>query len=174
LKTDLESDLETDGDEAALFRRYGSRIRLYGLRPRRDRPAAGARVQQVLVVVIQSLRSGKVRDLDRLDSFVLGTCRMIARDQRRTEQRRRRILDQNAGEEAIERESSSSLDLARLKSCVEGLPARERAVVALSFYAERSGEEIATELGMSSGNVRVVRHRAVGHLKDCMGVEVVR
>jgi RNA polymerase sigma-70 factor, ECF subfamily len=161
-------------DEAELFRRFGGRIRLYGLRHLRDAAAADDLVQQVLMVAIESLRSGKVREMDRLDSFVLGTCRMIARDQRRTEHRRLRILEQNRGTEAIGSDPGSSLDLARLRGCVENLPARERAVVALTFYAERSGEEIASELGMSSGNVRVVRHRAVGHLKDCMGLEVMR
>jgi RNA polymerase sigma factor (sigma-70 family) len=48
------------------------------------------------------------------------------------------------------------------------LSPRERAVVALTFYAERSTEDIARELATSSGNVRVVRHRALARLHECM------
>jgi RNA polymerase sigma-70 factor (ECF subfamily) len=42
-------------------------------------------------------------------------------------------------------------------------------VVVLSFYAERDAEGIGLELGLSAGNVRVVRHRALSRLRACMG-----
>jgi RNA polymerase sigma-70 factor (ECF subfamily) len=54
---------------------------------------------------------------------------------------------------------------------VERLAERERAVVVLSFYSERGSDDIAAELGLSAGNVRVVRHRALARLRGCMGVE---
>jgi RNA polymerase sigma-70 factor, ECF subfamily len=156
--------------EAELFRRFGQRIRLYGLRHLRDEAAADDLVQQVIVIVLQALREGRVREPERLASFVLGTSRLLAKDQRRTEHRRQRILDREPPPEAVTPELTSSLDLGRLRSCLEQLPARERAVVVMTFYADQSGDEIARELGMKPGNVRVVRHRAVGHLKDCMGL----
>ncbi len=39
----------------------------------------------------------------------------------------------------------------------------------LSFYAERMSDDIGEELGISPVNVRVVRHRALGRLRGCMG-----
>ena len=48
------------------------------------------------------------------------------------------------------------------------LPERERTVTVLSFYADADPEEIGAELGLSPGNVRVVRHRALGRLRGCM------
>ena len=38
----------------------------------------------------------------------------------------------------------------------------------LSFYADRGAAEIASELGLSPANVRVVRHRALSRLRGCM------
>lgn len=155
--------------EAELFARFARRIRLYGLRHLGDEAAADDLVQRVLVVVIESLRAGKVREPDQLASFVLGTARMVARSTWSGERRRGGLLERYGAREEAGRERPSELDLERLRGCVERLAPRERAVVMLSFYAERSSDEIAQELEMTAGNVRVVRHRAIGRLKACMG-----
>ena len=41
----------------------------------------------------------------------------------------------------------------------------------LSFYADKSADEAARELALAPGNVRVIRHRALGKLRACMGLE---
>jgi RNA polymerase sigma-70 factor, ECF subfamily len=156
--------------EAELFARFAQRIRLYGLRHLGDAAAADDLVQRVLVVVIESLRAGTVREPDRLDSFVLGTARMVARSIWSGERRRDGLLERYGAREEVAGERPSELDLERLRGCVERLAPRERAVVVLSFYAGRSGHDIAQELEMTAGNVRVVRHRAIGRLKACMGI----
>jgi RNA polymerase sigma-70 factor (ECF subfamily) len=60
------------------------------------------------------------------------------------------------------------LGRARLDHCLGALPARERLVVALTFVADFDGEDIARELATTIGNVRVVRHRALRQLHECM------
>ena len=40
--------------------------------------------------------------------------------------------------------------------------------VVLSFFAERDAAQIAEELGMTAGNVRVVRHRALQRVRGCL------
>jgi RNA polymerase sigma-70 factor (ECF subfamily) len=157
--------------EAVLFRKFAPRIRLFGLRHLRDEHAADDLVQQVIVTVLESVRAGKMREPERLGSFVLGTARLVAKGLKTGEYRRQGLLDR-FGPKAADYEageSTSSLDTEQLRRCVEGLPPRERTVVMLTFYAERSGDEIAAELGMTAGNVRVVRHRAIGRLQECMG-----
>jgi RNA polymerase sigma-70 factor (ECF subfamily) len=160
--------------EAELFRRFAGRIRLYGLRHLYAEAAAEDLVQQVLVIVIESLRAGKVRDTEQLASFVLGTARLVARGLRRGELRRQQLLDQFAPGEAPGAEQASGLDLERLRGCLERLPPRERTIVMLTFYADKSGDEIGAELGMTPVNVRVARHRAVGRMQQCMGSAEVR
>jgi RNA polymerase sigma-70 factor, ECF subfamily len=155
--------------EAELCRRFGHRIRLYGLRHLRDRALADDLVQHVLLLAIESLRQGRVREPDRLASFILGSCRMTVRDQNRGQGHRQRLavaLDTPLAAP----DPAPAVDLERLRGCLEGLPTRERTVVLLTFYGDRDGDEIAAELSMTTGNVRVVRHRALVHLQECMGV----
>ena len=66
--------------EAELVRRMAPRIRLYGLRHLRNPDAADDLVQQVLIVALEALRAGRLRESDKLASFVLGTCRMAVLD----------------------------------------------------------------------------------------------
>lgn len=157
--------------ESEIVRRFAPRIRLYGLRHLRNEQAALDLVQDVLATTLIALREGRVKEPDRLPSFVLGTCRLTVTNQRRTEHRRTRLLAEfghTLGAVTHEPCSSAALDDARLAECMGCLTPRERAVVALTFYAERSTEDIARELTTSPGNVRVVRHRALARLHACM------
>ena len=153
--------------EAELFRRFAHRIRAFGVRHLAGAVAADDFVQEVMVVVIEALRAGKVREPDKLPSFVLGTCRMVAQGLRARVQRRSRLFDRWAPRgEAVE--PAQPLDLEQLSRCLDGLRERERTIVALTFYAELDGPTIATQLGMTPGNVRVTRHRALVQLHGCM------
>jgi len=156
--------------EAELFRRLAPRVRLYGLRHLRDPAAADDLVQDVLLLMFDSLRAGKVREEERLASFVLGTCRRVVAGLRRGVARRQRLLERFGPElaPAASPAAGPTLDLAHLTRCLEGLSERERTVVVLSFYADRGAAEIASELGLSPANVRVVRHRALARLRGCM------
>jgi RNA polymerase sigma-70 factor (ECF subfamily) len=154
--------------EAELFRRLAPRVRLYGLRHLRDPAAAEDLVQDVLLMAFDGLREGKVRDPGQLASYVLGTCRRVVAGWRRGAQRRREILERHGRELAPAAAAGPKLDLDRLAGCLRGLAERERTVAVLTFYAERSADEIGFELGLSPGNVRVVRHRALLRLRACM------
>ena len=61
------------------------------------------------------------------------------------------------------------LDHDQLTRCLQALTERERAVVVMTFYDERTGAEVSGFLGVSEVNVRVIRHRAIHQLRDCMG-----
>ena len=156
--------------ETELYRRLAPRVRLYGLRHLRDRPAAADLVQQVLLMTIERLRAGKVREPERIASFVLGSCRMTVLEIRRGTRRRETLLETwSDPTEAFEAPEPLALDPDRLAGCLEGLAERERSVVMLSFFADKQADEVGAELAISSGNVRVIRHRALGRLRDCMG-----
>jgi len=154
--------------EAELYRRLAPRVRLYGLRHLRDPHAAHDLVQQVLLTTLERLRAGKLREPERIASFVLGMCRMTVLDIRRGTWRREQLLETYGGTEAFDA-PEPALDGERLAKCLEALAERERSVVSLSFFAEQNGDEVGKALGLSAGNVRVIRHRALGKLRECMG-----
>jgi len=70
------------------------RIRLYGLRHLRHEHAAEDLAQQVLITTLEALRAGRLREPEKLASFVLGSCRMTVLDLRRGAQRKERMLEQ--------------------------------------------------------------------------------
>ena len=80
--------------ESELFRRMAPRVRLYGLRHLRDGHAADDLTQQVLITTLEALRAGRLREPEKLASFVSGTCRMTVLDIRRGAQRKERLLAQ--------------------------------------------------------------------------------
>lgn len=156
--------------EEELCRRLGPRVRLYGLRHLRSEAAAADLTQHVLLLTLESVRAGRVREPERLASFVLGTCRMVVLDLRRGDERRRRLLERFGGDLAgTDTPRAAELETDRLADCLRRLSERERSVLVMSFYADRPTVEIAVELGLSPGNVRVIRHRALEQLRECMG-----
>lgn len=157
--------------EAELFRRMAPRIRLYGLRHLRDEHAAQDLVQQVLVTTLEALREGRLREPEKLASFVLGTCRMTVLDVRRNAHRKQRLLSEfKADLPGPVEPSVPALDHEKLRRCMQNLRERERSVVVMSFYDEQTGADLAGFLGVSESNVRVIRHRAIHQLRECMGV----
>lgn len=156
--------------EAELYRRLAPRVRLYGLRHLRDRQAAADLVQQVLLMTLERLRAGKVREPERIASFVLGASRMTVLEMRRGTRRREALLETWSDMDQVF-EAPEPLTLApdRLAGCLQALSERERSVVVLSFYADKGADEVATDLALSAGNVRVIRHRALARLRECMG-----
>jgi RNA polymerase sigma-70 factor (ECF subfamily) len=157
--------------EAELVRRVAPRIRLYGLRHLRDQYAADDLTQQVLITTLEALRARRLREPEKLASFVLGICRMTVLDLRRSAQRKERLLDRFGTDLlAPVQPSPPYLDHEQLTRCVQKLKERERTVVVMTFYDEQTGADVASFLGVSEANVRVIRHRAIHQLRDCMGV----
>jgi RNA polymerase sigma-70 factor, ECF subfamily len=155
--------------ERSICQRYSNRIRSYGLCHLRDGDAAADLVQQVLLTVLLALRSGQVKDVDNLDKYVFGTCRNMVMDMRRGHARQRRIADAAATAlpEGYELPWAVA-DRTRLDQCLERLEARARTVVLATFVDDRDADEIGRSLGLSGGNVRLIRHRAIANLHVCM------
>jgi RNA polymerase sigma-70 factor, ECF subfamily len=157
--------------EAELFRRMAPRIRLYGLRHLRDECASDDLTQQVLITTLEALRAGRLREPEKLASFVLGTCRMTLLNLRRGAERKERLLERSGQDWAAPvQPAPPHHDHDQLMRCVQDLNERDRTVVVMTFYDEQTGADVASFLGVSEANVRVIRHRAIRRLRECMGV----
>lgn len=158
-----------DDAETELVRRMTPRVRLYGLRHLRNPDAAEDLAQQVLITTLEALRAGRLREPERLASFVLGTCRMTVANLRRSARTKERLLAQFGDSLRPPPTAAPLLDHEKLGGCVQGLKERERTVIVMTFYDERTGADVAGLLGVSEANVRVIRHRAIRNLRRCMG-----
>jgi RNA polymerase sigma-70 factor (ECF subfamily) len=155
--------------ETELYRRFAPRVRLYGLRHLRDEDAARDLMQQVLLLTIEKLRDRAVRDMDMIGSFILGASRMLAVNLKRRDRRREALLEAFSIEHPAVSAAPAIMDEQEVEGCLSTLAERERTVVLLTFYGDRSSREIAQALGISEGNVRVIRSRAIDRLRACMG-----
>jgi RNA polymerase sigma-70 factor, ECF subfamily len=155
--------------EAHFCRRFAPRIRLFGLKRLRSEAAAADLVQDVLMLVLQKLRAGAVREPERIASFVLGAARQMVIDGRRNSGRRERLIDTFAIELApADAAATEPPDTGRLQHCLQMLPERERSVIVMTFYEDSPAEALGAQFGLTPGNVRVIRHRGLKHLRDCL------
>jgi RNA polymerase sigma-70 factor (ECF subfamily) len=161
--------------EAELYRLLAPRARRYGLRHLRDAHAASDLMQQVMALTLEQLRSGRLREPERVLSFVLGACRLTVMDFRRGERRREDLLQRYADALPVaDIHVAPRLDHRRLADCLERLPERERSVIVMSFYDDQPSEVVGQQLGLSAGNVRVIRHRGIDKLRRCVDAGRVR
>jgi RNA polymerase sigma-70 factor (ECF subfamily) len=129
------------------------------------------------LLTVDKLRAGEVHEPERIASFILSTARWSLHSQRRHERRFEPIDQERFGEGKhagtsdlpIATTQESLVNREWIRGCLESLAERERSVVVLTFFQGCTAQEIAEETGLSPGNVRVVRHRALGLLRHCLG-----
>ena len=91
------------------------------------------------ITTLEALRAQRLREPEKLASFVLGTCRMTVLDQRRGPREGNVSLSSlepncwNRRDGPVPR-----LDHDRLKSCMENLRERERTLIVMTFYDEET------------------------------------
>jgi RNA polymerase sigma-70 factor (ECF subfamily) len=152
--------------EVELCRRFAPRIRLYGIKHLGSEERAAELVQRVLLAVLEALRAERIEQPELIDRYVLGTCRHLA-DRIRRGDARCDPLEPDALP-LVATQAPDPLDVGALMRCMVRLDTRGRSVLLLSFYREKSADEIAGAMGMTAGNVRVVRHRALAALRRCI------
>lgn len=164
------ADAQSSQAESALCRRYAPRVALYGRKHLKSQVEAEDLAQQVMLRVLEAIRQGRVDDPSRLSSFVFGTCRHVSWDMRRRDQRQRK-LEREAEHLVSPTPEASGSDVLRLFRCLGELPEREAAVLRMTFMEDRESDDIAGRLGVTAGNVRVIRYRALAKMAGCMGEE---
>ena len=111
--------------------------------------AAHDLVQQVLLMTLERLRAGKLREPERIASFVLGMCRMVVLEIRRGAWRRQTLLETYGDTpEAVEMPEPLALDADKLAGCLQTLAERERTVVVMTFFADKTSDEVAKTLAL--------------------------
>jgi RNA polymerase sigma-70 factor (ECF subfamily) len=155
--------------EASLCRRFAPAVRTFWRRRLRG-TEIDELTQEVFLRFVQAIRSGAVDEPERVGGFVLGICRNLARERARSAERRAELWAQFGDVvAAVETEPAlASYQLAQLEDCLSQITQRSREVIRHAYIDGRSAAEIAAEMALTEGNVRVVRHRALESLRTCM------
>jgi RNA polymerase sigma factor (sigma-70 family) len=162
--------------EAELLRRFVPAVRAFARRRLRGADAVEEFAQDVLLVLIEALRRGTVQEPERLGGYVLGICRNLAHDRALQRERRRALLESYGAALApwdhAAMAQRSVYELAHLEDCLSQLSGKAREVVRLSYIESRAHSEIAATLAISESNARVLRHRTLGALRECMSKRI--
>ena len=159
-----------------LCRRLSPRARLYGLRHLRDAQAADDLAQEAMLIFLQAIRDRRVADPERVGHFLLGICRNVLWNARREASRRQLILEKFGPDlaAAVAAPSAPDVDDHQLEECLAKRSQRERQILLLTFLEDCDVDTIATRVGLTGGNVRVIRHRTLRALRDCLDARVDR
>ena len=109
-------------------------------------------------------RWGRLGRDPRVEGWVLRVTANLAID---TTRRRRRTPEPVA---AAPHDEAVALHLA-LVHALQGLPRRQREVIALRYLADLSEADVGAVLGVSAGSVKTHLHRGLARLRDRLGTE---
>jgi len=162
---DLASRIRA-GDAAAeeeLVRIFSRRVFAMAIVRTRDRELSRELVQDVLMVVIRALRSGAVRETQKIGAFVHGTTLNLIRN--RIRQRARRPPCEELDAERLGFDPIPSLERSeiaqRARRAVDALEEADRAILRLTLVEGLKPGEIAARLGLGSDVVRQRKSRAL-------------
>jgi RNA polymerase sigma-70 factor (ECF subfamily) len=156
---------------AALCERFVPAVRAFARRRLVRTEAVDEFTQDVMLVLLEALDAGKVEQPERLPGFVLGICKNLARDRARQRERRSGLLATYAAELpalVAPAPEKPTYEILHLEDCLSSLSARAREMVRLAYAEAASPADIAQALAVSEGNARVLRHRTLAALRDCM------
>ncbi len=157
--------------EETLCRRLAPVVRAFARRRLRGVDAVEEFAQDALLLVVEALREGRIEQPERIGGFVLGICRNLAFDRAR-QQERRKVLWETYGSAVqsltLEPRERDAYDIAHLEDCLSQLSGRARDLLRLGYIEELPHEEVAERLSVSPANARVMRHRTLASLRECM------
>ena len=174
LPTSHEALRNSGGPEAsAVFDRYWERLRLFALRRVGALDAAEDAAQETLTRVFEALREGRVRDHDALPAFVFQTARHVcahwhrkgARGARALEHLRHQPTDRSSTPDALTVVVAQERR-ALMRGAFARLGHEDGSLLRALFYEGKNAPDLAREMGITPGALRVRKHRALQRLRD--------
>jgi RNA polymerase sigma-70 factor (ECF subfamily) len=160
------------GDGSAyreLLARLAPAVRAYARRRLAQREAVEDFTQDALLAFVEAVQANRIDDPTRAASFALGICHNLARERAKVRDRRQNAWERFADFEGVtEAHEPALLERARLEDCLSLLTGKAQRVLRGSFFEEASDAEIAETMALSAANVRVIRHRSISALRQCV------
>lgn len=173
--TDQGNSSRNPPTEAEVVERFRERIRLFAARRVGDWAAADDVAQETLRRALESMRAGRIENMDALPAFLFQTAIHICQHRSRSAGRENRALARlgSAGERGPDDPLTGLITEERrvqVRNALAGLDPSDRDVLLLTYEEAFATAEIARRLNLSEGNVRVRRHRALKRLAELLGV----
>lgn len=162
--------------ESELIDRFWQRVRLLAVRKLGDPTAAEDVAQETLRRVIEAVRQDRIRNPDALPAFVLQTARHVCSHRLRDSHRRSKkyhLFRREPEENPSPRDPVASLVSRERREAVREALARlsdsDRTLLRRFFYEGHETREVASDLDLEAGTVRVRKHRALRRLARELG-----
>jgi RNA polymerase sigma-70 factor (ECF subfamily) len=169
-----------DVNPGALFGRFHARLLIFGMRRLGNRADAEDMAQDALQRVAKALDENRLREPGALPGFVFQTARHVCQQWLRNRGRERRALA-NYGSGASEVDDSAPLtdliDVERRRAvrlALQSLAAEDRQLLECLYALDSDPEDLARELGITPGALRVRKHRALKRLSEVLGEDVTQ
>lgn len=169
--TEVRFDLT---DSRVLEERFLSRLRWYATRWIGDAQAGEDVAQETLKRVLQALAEGRVRQPDALPAFVYQTARHVCSHRNRAAGRERRMLARYGSDPSVDEPAApdplnelvSSERQALVRDALAAMEDEDRNLLVALYVHEQSPRQLAAELQLSDGALRVRKHRALKRLSE--------
>jgi RNA polymerase sigma-70 factor, ECF subfamily len=172
-----QSASRTDPD--ALWHRFHKRLVILGMRRFGSRADAEDIAQEVLQRVTQALQEDRLREADALPGFVFQTAKHVCQQWFRKRGREHRALEgygQDSGDVASETHPLTDLIDEERRSVVrralQALGADDRHLIEQLYAYDTDPQELAQQLRITSGALRVRKHRALRQLSASLDEDV--
>jgi len=157
-------------DETQIVHEYRSRILYFILKQLRDRATAEEITQDVLMVVIEALRHGRIRDESSLGGFIFGVARNLMLNHVRKQHRAGERFSQLRNTETVWKSHPEAELLLRerqaeLQRAFDALEDTDRDILQRVFATD-DAESVAHELAISMTAMRKRKSRALNRLKQ--------
>jgi RNA polymerase sigma-70 factor (ECF subfamily) len=177
--SDSEGDRAEAVDPDALWRRFHARLLILGIRRLGNRADAEDMAQDTLQRVAKALHENRLREPGALPGFVYQTALHVCQQSLRNRYRERRALEgyarSSVEEHGVAHALTDLIDEERrgvVRVALQSLARDDRELLEQLYARDTDPEQLAGQLGISSGALRVRKHRALQRLSAALGEEV--
>lgn len=176
--SDRDSELV---DSAALWRRFHARLLILGVRRLGNRADAEDMAQDALQRVTKALHENRLREPGALPAFVYQTAVHVCQQSLRKRYRERHALEgyarSSVDDGGVAAPLSDLIDEERrrvVRLALQSLDMEDRELLEQIYTRDVDPEGLAGQLGITTGALRVRKHRALKRLSAALGEDVTQ
>ncbi|MBD3342363.1 MAG: sigma-70 family RNA polymerase sigma factor [Candidatus Lokiarchaeota archaeon] len=153
--------------ESLLDKKYRPRVLFLAMSKLKNNEEAEDICQETMTVVFTAINSNRIREPEKLSSYILTICRRKIIDHIKKKKRRIEEVDLNENEIKDPSKANGFIDEGfgdEATAALEKLSEREQSIIYLTYVFGWSGQEISRVLRITPDYVRKIKQRAIKKL----------